>query len=221
MEKIADLYLADHFKNPVRERSEAQAPIRLSEQEMIAKTGVYWDEEEIKFIRVYLKDGKLRLASLASGNHYDLLPLDKNRFQILGFPDQLYFGPPDVNKPQWVKQIDVYDEVTGYLAANPPELTKVQLEEYVGAYRSEELRSRLTIALIKDRLRLRIEGESQAKWEPLSLEGTDLELQPLFVDTFRCGNYCYLNFMRNSQRKVTGLKFSFNGARHLLFSRPE
>lgn|SRR5262245_23443293 len=41
MEKVADLYLADYFLNPVHERSEAPVPIRLSEQELAVKTGVY------------------------------------------------------------------------------------------------------------------------------------------------------------------------------------
>src|SRR5262249_473121 len=130
MEKVADLYLADHFKSPVHERSKTLLPVRLSKQELAAKTGVYWDEEEVKFIRVYLENGKLKVAS--GSQHYDLLPLNKNRFQILGYPDQVYFDPPDVDKPQSMKKIDVDNEVTSYVVTNPPVLTKEQLEEYVG-----------------------------------------------------------------------------------------
>ena len=38
------------------------------------------------------------------------------------------------------------------------------LEEYIGAYNSEELRSSLTINLVKDRLKLRIEGTDQSEY---------------------------------------------------------
>jgi CubicO group peptidase (beta-lactamase class C family) len=164
-EKVADLYLADRFKSPTRERSESPVPVRLSKQELAAKTGVYWNEEEIKFLRVYLEGANLRLAS--AGMRLSLLPLDKNRFQILGYPDQVYFDPTNVDKPQWMKHIDNNDEVTSYVATDPPALTEERLREYVGAYHSEELKSGLTITLVKDRLRLNIEGVLQANWSRL------------------------------------------------------
>jgi CubicO group peptidase (beta-lactamase class C family) len=217
VEKVADLYLADRFKNPVREFSKSPAPLRLSKQELAAKTGVYWNEEERKSIRVYLEDGKLRLA--IGSNHYTLLPLNKNRFQLLGYPDQICFDPPDVDKPQWMRHIDNNGEVTSYGATNPPALTWEQLKEYAGAYRSEELKSGLTINLMEGRIRLIIDEAAQAKSEPHSLDGTVLELLPLFADTYQCGHGCYLNFMRNSQRKVTGFKLNMPYTNFLLFSK--
>src|SRR5580704_3906932 len=61
--KVADIYLAEQFKEPMPARPESSAKsVAVSEQRLKKYAGLYWKSDDEQVLRFVLKDGKLFLA---------------------------------------------------------------------------------------------------------------------------------------------------------------
>ncbi len=99
--RVADVYLADQFKQSPPETKPA-APIaasttNLTEQELASKAGVYTERKTDTTVRLEMKNGKL---TAAMGPGRPLVPLTKERFQVLGAPATVTFEGVANGHPQ-------------------------------------------------------------------------------------------------------------------------
>ncbi|HYV07008.1 MAG TPA: serine hydrolase domain-containing protein, partial [Blastocatellia bacterium] len=77
--QVAGIYLAGQLVDEVN-RSAPVAEVKLSEQQLAGKLGVYWSSDSSDLARITLTNGKLFIA--AAGGSSDLAPLGENRFRI-------------------------------------------------------------------------------------------------------------------------------------------
>ena len=67
--KVADVYLAQDFKDPEKSAGGAAATpgagIMLTSQHLAGLAGLYWKPDGDEFVKTYLKDGKLRVRLIS------------------------------------------------------------------------------------------------------------------------------------------------------------
>ena len=197
---VADIYLQGQLtevKNPASPNSPA-ADIKLSEQQLSSKVGIYWSSDFADLARVTQKDGKLWIA--AFGGSSDLIPLGENRFRVAARPGEVIFESPRGGNPQrLILTLDsnppmTYDLVKADVA-NPD-----QFADYIGNYYSDEIDSIYRIAVQDGKLAL-----LRKKFPPMTL-------QPVFGDAFNSSSLIgTIRFTRDQQQRVTG--FTTNGGR--------
>lgn len=198
--QIADIYLEEHLAKE-GERSPDTMP---SEDDRAGKTGIYWNTITEEVRRLYMKDGKLMVA----GPEEELVPLGKNRFRAVGSGNEFIFPPVRGGEQIQLQEIPLqpistpiaYERIR-VLVPSPD-----QLAEYTGAYYSQELQARVTIALRDGKLTL------QGRKLP------DRFLDPMFDDAFLIDQQRYfIRFTRAPQNRVSGLTLSAGRVRRLRF----
>jgi hypothetical protein len=172
--------------------------MKLNDQQMAAKVGVYWSSDFADLARVTQKDGKLWIA--AFGGSSDLIPLGENRFRVAARPGEVIFESPRSGSPgRLILTLDGNPPMT-YEAVKSDLPTTEQLSEYAGNYYSDEIDSTYRIAVQEGKLTL-----LRKKFPPLSLTA-------VFADAFNSGGLIgTIRFTRDQQQRVTG--FTANGGR--------
>ena len=208
--RVADIYLADQIKQPPPPPKPpapaAASTVTLTEQELASKAGVYTEPKTKTTVRLEMKDGKL---TAAMGPGFPLVPLTKDRFQVLGAPATVTFEGTANGHPQRMLVLNEGEKeplVFEYAAAAAP-LTAASLAEYSGVYYSEELDTRYTVIVKDDRLVVR-----RRKFE-------DATLAPKAPDEFDAKNAATIKFTRDSQKRVSGFELNAGRVRHLRFSK--
>jgi CubicO group peptidase (beta-lactamase class C family) len=208
--RVADIYLADQLKaeQPKVKAITAAVPStgeKPSEQELMSKVGAYYARQREETIRFEFKDGKL---TAFVGPGFQLMPLSKDRFQVVGAPIQVAFEGVSNGHPQRMlvfaegeKEPIAYE----YLESAKP--TPAQLAEYAGKYYSDELDTRYTLVLKDDTLVIR-----RRKFE-------DAALTPTFTDAFSNSDLGGLRFIRDSEKRISGFELNAGRVRHLQFSK--
>lgn len=139
--RVADVCLKNEFpEGPDRgakRTARTGSPLTLSEAELTAWAGTYWNLDTGSSWKIAVKDGKLR-AGLAP-----LTPLAADRFGIGDYPIELIFSPAKDGAPRRLEWVDVGTEVFEALPELNP--TPGELGEYVGIYRSVELNTEYTL----------------------------------------------------------------------------
>lgn len=204
IEKIADIYLADHFKSsapPGKERPREPAKtVQLSESELVRFAGVFANASGEFARRLYVKAGKLWYVE-SERNEYELGPLGDNRFIMLGVPEKIEVV---VSASRMVLTIDDGRSIV-YEAVKPAlEL----LTEYAGRYYSEELETEYTLTLQGNKL------------VAVKRMGDDLILAPQFADVFGDSNRLIsLRFTRDAGGLVTGFLLNTSRMKGLIFKK--
>ncbi|HSQ19107.1 MAG TPA: serine hydrolase domain-containing protein [Blastocatellia bacterium] len=209
--RIADIYLADKLKQePPRPAATAPPVIAVAdqptEQELASKAGIYTERKSGTTLRLEMRDGKL---TALFGGGFPLVPLAKNRFQVLGAPATVTFEGVTDGHPQRMlvlnegeKEALVFEYVEVTASPNP-----AQLVEFAGAYYSEELDTRYTVIVKDGKLAVR-----RRKFE-------DVALVPKSADEFTLADVGAIRFLRDPQKRVSGFEINAGRVRHLLFSR--
>jgi CubicO group peptidase (beta-lactamase class C family) len=208
--RVADIYLADQLKaeQPKVKAITTAVPStveKLSDQELTSKVGAYYARQREETIRFEFKDGKLT-ANVGPG--FQLMPVSKDRFQVVGAPIQVAFEGVSNGHPQ---RMLVFAEgekgpiAYEYLESAKP--TPAQLAEYAGNYYSDELDTRYTVVLKDDTLVIR-----RRKFE-------DTALTPTFTDAFSNSDLGGLRFIRDSEKRISGFELNAGRVRHLQFSK--
>lgn len=195
--KVADIYLAEYL-----EAADAEAQkIKLTESQLAAKAGIYRDPKTGGTRRLEMRDGQL-WAVLFDDLVLPLNPTSAEKFEAQGYPFKIEFVERDgkrelhevgFGKPTIFEWVDV------------PQLTKEQLQEFVGVYHSDELDTNYRVEQTDKGLVLK-----HYKHQPMPLI-------PSAKDAFiGLGD---LQFTRDSSGKVDGFTWFTGRIRKLRFER--
>jgi hypothetical protein len=215
IEKVADLYLADHFKSTraadSRSASPSGATVHLSEKDLARFAGVFSNSSGEFARRLYIKSGKLWFA-VTEEEEYELAALRDNRFKLLGIPEkiELVVTLSELDRPSRMSLIieNGTPRVYEYVQAAPQ--SPARFGEYVGIYYSEELETTYSLTLKGTRLLVRKKG------------GDDLVLSPQYDDVF--GNHDSLTsikFTRGQDGQLTGFLLNTSRMKGLVFRKLE
>jgi CubicO group peptidase (beta-lactamase class C family) len=191
--QVADIYLAETFKEPLPLRPESsEKSVTVSAQHLKQYVGVYWKEDDNSAVRIITKDDKLLLA-LSDDNRLEFNALSENRFQIPHDAGVFTFTEATATAPQRMSvqspgddHPDVYDLVPEFKP------TSDQLAAYAGSYVSDEIDPVYRIAVENGSLVLkRLKSKTQ-------------KLEPTLEDHFN-GLDGDIHFQRDPAGKVTGL----------------
>ncbi len=235
--QVADVFLADQFEQDEDAVEEAveEAPVIVSvpEKELAALTGFYFEPIRSNIRRIVLKDGKLMSEFNFNGRESELLPLGQNRFRMAGAPYEIVFTRPVTDGPLQATLVSLRSGV-GYPYDAVEVLNSVQLAEYTGEYRSDELPGATYSLSIKDgeiRLIARnattlISSERGLTfWWTLpdkSEAANGNLLTPVSADVavfFISGSRSSLRFMRNQQNAVSGFALSVGSVKNIRFEK--
>ncbi len=206
---VADIYLEKDLKAPEPSAATPVAAMNLTEQQLSAFQGLYWNRDNDQFLKTYLKEGKLRV-SFDIENDYALKPVSETFFHVADTPggDQanFQFEPAVGDKPRRLLQSfadgkpDVFESVT------PSAPTPAQLADYAGSYVSQEIEPVYRILLQEGKLSL-----ARLKHKPAPLEPRTLDVFTTEIGTIR--------FTRDSNHRVSGFLLSSNRIRNFRFTR--
>ncbi len=200
--QVTDVYLASVLAPEPAKPASPIASVKLTEEELKNKVGVYWDATAEEMGRVSISDGKLQL--FAAGLSAPLIPIEANRFSVAEQPVVAVF---DVS-PQG-KLLRLTLNFTGRkpitLDAMPPADTS-KLSEYEGAYYSDEIDSTYRVTLKDGTLVV------------TRKKGGQTQLTPRFRDAFgSLGILGVFRFTRDAQNSVNGFRLSAGRIRNFLF----
>jgi CubicO group peptidase (beta-lactamase class C family) len=219
--RVAEIYLADQIK--MAETSKAgQATasasatsstpptsppaVALSEQELASKVGVYTEVKSKTPIRLEMRDGKL-FAAIQAG--YQLVPITKEKFQVIGAPITVMFEGLANGHPKRMLVLEVGNkepDIFEYTAA-PVALSSAELSQYEGTYYSSELDTRYVFVSKDGKLVLQ-----RKKFEDEMLAATK-------ADEFNSDELGALKFSRDSEKRISGFEINAGRVRHLKFSK--
>jgi len=203
--QVASVYLAGQLVDEVKQTSPV-AEVKLSEQQLAGKLGVYWSSDSADLARVTLTNGKLFIA--AAGGSSDLAPLGENRFRINARRGEISFESPRTGSAQRLILALEGSEPVVYEAVNSAAPTVEQLAEYTGAYYSDEIDSTYRVAMQDGKLTL------------LRKKFPAVPLQAAFTDAFTTGSLLgTIKFTRDQQQHVTGFIASGGRIRNLRFEK--
>ena len=200
--RVADVYLASALAPEPAKPAPATAAATLTEQEMKNKVGVYWDAAAEEMGRISLNDSKLQLSR--PGLNAALVPLEANRFRLAEQPVEVIFEiSPQGNPLRLVLKFEGRKPIT--MEAMPPADT-TKLNEYEGAYYSEEIDSTYRVTLKDGALTV-----TRKKAAPTPLT-------PMFRDAFGSpGILGMFRFTRDAQNRVNGFRLSAGRIRNFHF----
>ena len=206
--QVSEVYLTGQLTE-AKSQSNQNAPageVKLTEQQIAAKVGVYWSSNSGDIARITEKDGKLFIA--AAGGSSPLSPVAENRFRILARPGEVNFEPPRSGAAQRLILTLEGSPVINYEAVKSVVPTAEQLAEYTGSYYSDEIDSTYRIAVKEGKLTL-----VRKKFPPLTL-------QAAFMDGFTSGSLLgNIQFTRDQQQRVSGFIASGGRVRNFKFVR--
>jgi CubicO group peptidase (beta-lactamase class C family) len=206
--QIADIYLADQFNGAgAGTEASTSAPVKfieLPEPELREKTGAYRDPITGDVWQLWLQAGRLMANDF--GTPVQLAPLSATRFRSVAasFEMEIEFHRSQAQQP-WAMRVMIEDQPpVEYEAAPLVAPSPAQLAEYTGNYFSEELNVTYKIKVEGDKLFCQFARAPQAS------------LSPMIKDTFAAGSF-QLNFLRDSQQRVSGFTINAGRVRNLRF----
>ncbi len=204
--KVADIYLADQFKEAPKEEKKKFEPVTLSKQELEEKCGNYQDDKFGMWITLSVKDKKLRMH--LGAQEFLLSPLSATLFQAIdaAVDATIEFLPAVSGKPRKATLTMRGNEVFNLVKAPPiTPLTPARLQEYSGAYKSEELlKASYRLALEKDNLVVKARNFPKSPLKAMAphkftVEGINIE------------------FVRGKGKRITGFLLGVGRAGHIEF----
>lgn len=213
VEKIADIYLSEHFKSD-KKVTTVRVPvgtITLSDTELTRVIGVFANPAGEFARRLYIKTGKL-WYSVSEGDDYELVPMSSNRFLMSGVPEkiELVVGLDDAGSPSQLSMIIDDGTPTVYRAVKPASDSPAELAAYVGTYYSEELNAHYALSLAGNKLVAR------------KNVGDELILSPQFADVFgNSDRVISIRFSRGQNGVVTGFLLNTSRIKNVVFKRTD
>jgi CubicO group peptidase (beta-lactamase class C family) len=207
--QVADIYLANAFKQDGASGDlPAAKVIQVSEKELAAVAGSYFNFASNNFRRLYVKNGKLIYSRGSSES--ELAPLGNNRFLMLNVPDRIEIS---FKSPRHGAPLQMLTAANGKVfivheSVEPATYTPPQLKEFTGTFYSSEIDATYTLALQGDQLVLRrknVDGDT-----PLVVQ---------FADAFSAAGTGSIRFTRNAKRELTGFLLSTGRVRNLQFEK--
>jgi len=208
--QVADIYLANEFKQTGNKVALPEPKVvQVTEKELAAVAGSYFNSTSNNFRLLYVKNGKLIYSRGTSES--ELAPLGKNSFLMLGTPDRVEISFKSLRPGGPLQMITVINNgelTTTHDSVESKTYSTPQLAEFTGAYYSDEIEATYNILLQGDKLVLRrknVDGET-----PLNAQ---------FADTFSAAGTGGIRFTRDAQNHVTGFFLNTGRVRRLRFVR--
>jgi len=205
--KVADIYLEKDMKEALPSLASSEL-VRLSEEQLRNKVGLYWHRDSDQFQKILMKDGKLYVIPPGDEEGIELKPLSESRFRLGELPVEVRFEAPTPGKRLRLATV-------GLLLGGKPEFfepvdevkpTRPELEQYVGTYASDEIESIYRIVLEGDKLVLK-----RLRAKPAILEPTVRDVFDTSLGTLR--------FTRDAKNQVTGIVLNSDRIRNFRFAR--
>jgi CubicO group peptidase (beta-lactamase class C family) len=213
-QRIADLYLPAPVTEPAvasastsnRSSSPSPAPAgQPSIEQLEANAGLYRADGSESFVRVFVREGQLRLA-LGTGTFesFRLVPVSHARFTVGESTFAVEFTPP--GRPKGLRSFAGEKQTGTFERLEPFRPSPAQLRAYAGVYASDELNVEWTIAEQGATLVIRRPGSA------------DTVIEPLATDMFTTiGDF--MKFSRDASGTTTGFTLVSHGVRSLRFER--
>ena len=137
--QTAYLYLEDEFLSPGNINYEELRTRKLSNNQLKQFEGIYWNKESGYSRSIVLKNDTLRYVR-AEGNESQLLPLSKNRFQMMSFGDETITITFEENDDVQTMALVIGDSAPVYSTKTPPfSCNEQELTPYTGTYYCKQL----------------------------------------------------------------------------------
>jgi len=208
---IVNLYLSDHFEetnsNSEERKTFEHDPnifINLSKNELQQFEGDYWEPKEGYKRKIYVKNDTL-MYYRSESSETKLVPIAKNEFKMLGDSENVSVLFNSNQESIKRMQVVINDRAPLDMLA----FSEVNLEEYEGAFYSEELSTTYTFKVIEEAL-----IAQHPRHE-------DIIFSPITKNLFNSKNRSLktIKFVRNSANKVIGIKASNGRVRDLYFEK--
>ena len=183
--------------------------LKLSTKELEKYSGTYWYSPENYSRKIYLRDDTLRYWRNERSED-TIVPVAKDEFKMVTSPGdfRVKFSKNDAGKSIMIVTIDGVDPST-MVAYQPETFTSDKLNSYTGTYYSEELSTYYHLKVKDDKLIME------------HMRIPDIILSPTMTNRFSGSTYFmgYVEFVRNSEDKITGFKVSNGRVRNLSFQK--
>jgi hypothetical protein len=205
--KVADIYLAGELKDAAGKAGAAEEkPVTLTESQLAAFAGLYWNKEEEGAVRIVLKEGKLS-AVFSEDDSFQLKPVGENRFRLNGPPITLEFKRSTSGGPLTMSfQRDGADHADTLEAMPEFKPGKELLTAFAGPYRSEEVEPVYRLAVEDGSLVLK------------RLKSKPDKLVPTITDYFSSSSGS-LHFVRDAEGQVVGFILNAGRIRGVKFKK--
>lgn len=204
--KVADIYLADQFKEPRPVRADPSAKsVTVSEERLKHYAGLYWKKEDEQTFRIVLKDGKLFLAP-SQENRYEMAALSENRFQLMISPVAVTFDETAGGASRMSIQGPGQEKPDVFELANEFHPEPDRLAGYAGSYVSDEIEPIYRIVVEDGGLVLK------------RLKSKPQKLDPTLEDRFQ-GPVGDMHFEKDPAGKVTGFVLNSGRIRNFHFRK--
>jgi CubicO group peptidase (beta-lactamase class C family) len=210
--KVADVYLADEFKEKVTEKEPPPKPrfIKLSETELKEKTGAFRNPQTGAIWKISLQKGKLEVYTFFY--RFTISPVTRRKFLSINAPMELEIEfEKKVKKEPMI--IRVKREGSESYTLEPVVLvspTAEELEELVGEYTSEELQVAYRLELKDGKLFLIHENPYK--------DYPDRPLEPTLRDNFMISGM-QIQFFRDKENDVESFTVNAGRVKNIRFVR--
>ena len=207
--QVADIYLDEEFKAASSAQGLPEPKVvQVSDRELVAVAGSYFNFANNNFRRLYVKNGKLIYSRGSSES--ELAPLGNNRFVMLGVPDQIEIS---FKSPRPGAPLQMFTAANGKVfivhdAVKAATYTAQQLKEFCGTFYNAEIEATHTISLKDDKLVLRRKN----------VDGETLMIGQ-FADAFSAAGTGGIRFTRDDQNRINGFLLTTGRVRNLRFAR--
>jgi CubicO group peptidase (beta-lactamase class C family) len=205
---VADIFLEDELISQSENKVEETKYEKLSNEELEAFAGSYWNEAGSYSRKIFLKNDTLRY-SRGEGNESLIVPIGNNTFDMLnvGVNLKVRFQIEEEQKTMIVT-VDDGDQIISksYIPIN---YSKEQLQEFTGTFYSEELSTSYNFKIKNDSL---IATHSRLD---------DIIISPLKKDMFLGDQWFFSNirFERDDSNSIYGIRVSNGRVKNLFFEK--
>ncbi len=210
--KVADVYLADRFKEKVIEKESPPKPrfIKLSEAELKEKTGAFRNPQTGTIWKISLQKGKLEVYTFLY--RFSISPVSKRKFISIDAPVELEieFDKKVKKKPMIIRVKREGREPYTFEPVVLVSPTAEELEALVGEYTSDELQVTYRLKLKNGKLFL--VHENPYKDYP------DSPLEPTLRDNFMISGM-QIQFFRNEENEVESFTVNAGRVKNIRFVR--
>jgi CubicO group peptidase (beta-lactamase class C family) len=207
--RAALIILPDFFVGPTMIDYSKITTLQLDNKELEYYRGNYWNEESGFRRKIVLENDTLRYVK-PNGNSIPLLPIEKNRFQMMTPGDNWYFLKFSERKDPYFHYGSLeFPEYYKFDAYQPTTLRASELQQYEGSYIDK------IFNVVYD---LKIEnGELTLK----NYRFGDIDLKYVQGDTFSSSTQYFTNlkFERNQKENITGIHLMYNGKENRLIHK--
>jgi CubicO group peptidase (beta-lactamase class C family) len=205
-EQVAAHYLADRIA-PEPERAATGEVTPLPAEALERYAGDFWEAEEAFAAESRVVDGKL-WAIHSPTRRNELVPVGPDRFRMIGVPGEVIVQYTlDNGRVTGLTRTIDGQERGRFTPFERRRVTPDQLTEYIGDYYSPELDIVYRLARREDSLHFALDTVPPQ------------ELTAMFDEIFENPDYGSFQFVRDSDRQITGFRLQSGRVRNLLFHR--